>query len=101
MYREALEVPLAANRLVFLLEHAPPRGSGRCARPTLLVDGVRTDRKEVAEPCQFALVADLAAVRGRTCRVEIRTPEYFVPRHFESTQDARKLSLLMLERRIE
>ena len=59
------------------------------------------DRKEVGEACQFALVADLTAVQGRACRVEILTPEYFVPRYFEPTSDARKLSLLMLEQRIE
>ena len=101
VYRAALEVPAAANRLVIMLEHAPPRGAGRRAGPTLLVDGVSADRKEVGEACRFALVADLTAVRGRACRVEILTPEYFVPRHFEPTADARKLSLRMLEQRIE
>jgi len=102
MYRVGLEVPAAANRLVVLLQHAPPGGGRRrVVSPRLLVDGVLTDRKEMREPGQFSLVADLTGMRGRTCRVEILTPEYFVPRNLESSSDTRRLSVLMLEQRIE
>jgi hypothetical protein len=95
-------VPGTASRLVVLLQHAPP-SAGRHPRvsPRLLVDGVLADRREVCEAGQFSLVADVTAARGRSCRIEVLTPEYFVPRFLDGAGDDRRLSALLLEQRIE
>jgi glycosyltransferase involved in cell wall biosynthesis len=102
VYRVDLPVPDAARRLVIVLEHAPPpEGAHRRVSPRLYVDGVLADRRVVREACQFSLVGDLTAARGRPCRVEVLTPEYFVPRFLYGTADDRKLSALLLVQRIE
>jgi len=101
VYRADLQVPGAASRLVLRLQHAPPSaGVHRRVSPRLLVDGVLADRQEIRKAGQFELVADLTTKRGRPCRVEVLTPEYFVPRVLGAPDD-RKLSALLLEERIE
>ncbi len=102
VFRADLEVPGTASRLVLLLQHAPPaEGFHRRVSPRLLLDGVLADRRDVSEAGEFHLIADLRPARGRSCRVEVLTPEYFVPRFLDGAPDNRKLSALLLEQRIE
>lgn len=101
VYRADVDVPEAASRLVIRLEHAPPDGAHRRIRPRLLVDGVLAAEQDVGQAGPFSLTADLTANRGRACRVEIITPEYFVPRFSGGGRDDRKLSALLVEQRIE
>lgn len=101
-YRADLQVPAGATRLVIVLQHTPPAaGAHRRVSSRLLVDGVLADRREVGAAGRFDLVADLTARRGRPCRVEVVTSEYFVPRFLLGGADERRLSAVLVEQRIE
>jgi glycosyltransferase involved in cell wall biosynthesis len=93
-------VPPDANRLVVLLEHHPQRCHQRVS-PALLVNGEIVDRRIASEPGRLWLEVDLVHHRGRSCALEVRTPEFFVPRLACGGSDDRRLSVLLLDQRIE
>jgi hypothetical protein len=101
VYRADLDVPQDARRLSVLLQHSPPDRAHAKTSTRLLVNGVVADRKEVEGACQFLLIADLSRMRGRQCQLEVLTSGYFVPRLVDGVPDDRKLSVLLLEQRIE
>jgi hypothetical protein len=47
------------------------------------------------------LEADVASWRGRDLTIEVRTPQYFVPRVALGVADDRQLSVLLHEQRID
>jgi hypothetical protein len=101
VYRVDLDVPQEATRFSVLLQHAPPERAHAKISSRLIVDGVVADRKRVDSPCQFSLVADVTRARGRHCQFEVLTSDYFVPRLLNGGADDRKLSVLLLEQRID
>ena len=99
VYKSHVRVPPDAERLVVVLEHHPT-GHHRRVSPVLSLNGVVVDQRR-HEAGQLALAADLSAYRGGSCAVEVRTPEYFIPRFVNGSPDDRQLSALLLEQRIE
>ena len=100
MYKSDVSVPADARRLVVTLEHHP-NGHHRLVSPTLCLNGKVVDRRQ-HEAGRLALAADLSGYRGRSCEVEVRTPEFFIPRFVNGSPDDRELSVLLLEpQRIE
>jgi glycosyltransferase involved in cell wall biosynthesis len=100
VYRSSLEVPAEASRLIVVLEHHP-QAHHRRVSPALRLDGKLLDRRCMRDAGQFSLIADLAPYRGAACALEVRTPEFFVPRFTMRAADDRRLSVLLLEKRIE
>jgi len=83
------------------LQHAPPDRAHAKISSRLVLNGVVADRKQVKDACQFSLVADLTGARGRQCHLEVLTSGYFVPRLVDGVADDRKLSVVLLEQRID
>lgn len=99
MYKSDVSVPADARRLVVTLEHHP-NGHHRLVSPALCLNGKVVDRRQHGAG-RLALAGDLSAYRGRSCEIEIRTPEFFVPRFVNGSPDDRELSLVLLDQRIE
>jgi hypothetical protein len=99
VYKSDVSVPADARRLVVTLEHQP-NGHHRLVSPALCLNGKVVDRRQ-HEAGRLALAGDLSAYRGRSCEVEVRTPEFFIPRFVNGSPDDRELSVLLLEQRIE
>jgi glycosyltransferase involved in cell wall biosynthesis len=101
VYRSEVSVPTDASRLIMLLEHHPQGHHHLRASPALLLDGKVVDRRRMNEPGRLSLVVPLAPYRGNTCTLEVRTPEFFIPRFVSGDPDDRRLSLMLLDQRIE
>ena len=99
MYKSDVSVPADARRLVVTLEHQP-NGHHRLVTPALCLNGKVVDWRQ-HEAGKLALAGDLSAYRGRSCEIEIRTPEFFVPRFVNGSPDDRELSVLLVDQRIE
>jgi glycosyltransferase involved in cell wall biosynthesis len=100
VYRCDVTVPLDANRLIVLLEHHPHRRHRRVS-PELLLNGEIVDRRNTGDAGPLSFEVDLVRYRGRSCALEVRTPEFFVPRLASRGPDDRRLSVLLLDQRIE
>jgi glycosyltransferase involved in cell wall biosynthesis len=100
VYRSEVSVPADASRLILLLEHHP-RARHRRVSPALWLDGELVDRRRIGEAGRLSFVVDLAPRRGTSCTLEVRTPEFFVPRFAGGGPDNRRLSLVLLDQRIE
>jgi len=99
VYKSDVSVPADARRLVLTLEHHP-NGHHRLVSPALCLNGKVVDRRQ-GEAGRLALASDLSAYRGRSCEIEVRTPEFFIPRFVNGSPDDRELSVLLLDQRIE
>ena len=91
MYKSDVSVPADARRLVVTLEHHP-NGHHRLVTPALCLNGKVVDWRQ-HEAGRLALAGDLSDYRGRSCEIEIRTPEFFVPRFVNGSPDDRELSV--------
>lgn len=100
VYRSDFSVPADATRLIVVLEHHP-QAHHRRVSPALRLNGKVVDRQSVGEAGQLSFVVDLVPYRGASCTLEVRTPEFFVPRFAMRGQDNRRLSILLLEQRVE
>jgi glycosyltransferase involved in cell wall biosynthesis len=101
VYRAELDVPADARRLTVVLQHAPPDRAHATISSRLVLNGVVADRRQVKDACQFSLIADLTSARGRQCDLQVLTSGYFVPRLVDGVADDRKLSVVLLEQRID
>jgi glycosyltransferase involved in cell wall biosynthesis len=99
-YRRDLHVPIDATRLVLRFEHHGGRHHPR-ASPALWIDQALVERRRATAEGPLAFVVDLVPYRGRSCTVEVHTPEFFVPRLAGLGPDERRLSLLLREERVE
>ncbi len=99
VYRSDVLVPEDARRLIVTLEHRP-HGHHRTVSPALCLNGAVVDRRR-GESGQLSLAGDISAYRGTSCTVEVRTPEFFVPRFEGGSPDDRALSVLLVEQRVE
>ena len=100
MYRSEVQVAADARRLIMVLEHHP-QGHHRRVSPALSLDGKVVERQRVSAPGQVSFAVDLIQYRGRACALEVRTPEFFVPRFVSGDPDDRTLSLLLVDQRVE
>jgi glycosyltransferase involved in cell wall biosynthesis len=100
VYRSAVDVPGDARRLILVLEHHP-QAYHRRASPVLSLNGRVVARQRLRRAGQFSFAVDVAAYRRKSCTVEVRTPEFFIPRFVGLGRDDRRLSLLLLDQRIE
>ncbi len=100
VYRSEVRVPTDARRLRVLLEHHP-HGHHRRVSPALWLNGKVVDRRRTRDAGPLSFVVDLVPYRGNPCALEIRTPEFFIPRFVSGDPDWRRLSLLLVEQRIE
>jgi glycosyltransferase involved in cell wall biosynthesis len=99
LYRARVAVPADVTRLVVTLEHHSTRQHPRVS-PTLMVEGTVVDHGH-AEGGRLSLTADVVAYRGKSCQIEVRTPEYFVPSTVGGGADERALSVLLVEERLQ
>jgi glycosyltransferase involved in cell wall biosynthesis len=100
VYRAEFSVPPDATRLTLLLEHHP-QGHHRRISPGLWLNGKLVDRRRASEAGRLSFAVDLVPYRGASCTLEVRTPEFFIPRFITGAPDDRQLSVLLLEQRIE
>src|SRR5206468_9186025 len=95
VYRSDLSVPAGANRLILKMEHHP-QGHHRSVSPALWLNGTVMERRHLREAARLSFVVDLVPYRGTSCTLEVRTPEFFVPRFDSGEADDRRLSLLLV-----
>jgi hypothetical protein len=100
VYRNAVRVPPRATRLILRLEHHA-QGHHRRVSPALWINGALVERRRAEAGRDLSFSVDVAPLRGTVCALEIRTPEFFVPRFATGADDDRRLSLLLLEERVE
>lgn len=102
LYRDRIAVPPTASRLVLVLHHAPqPEGQHRAISVSLSLDGRVVARRRASQEETFTLEAELTPWRGREVTMEVRTPQYFIPRLALGVPDDRHLSVLLHEQRID
>lgn len=99
VYKSDVTVPADARRLVLTLEHHPT-GHHRRISPALCVNGEVVEQRR-HDGGQLALAVDVSPYRGGSCAVEVRTPEFFIPRFVDGSPDDRELSVLLVDQRIE
>jgi glycosyltransferase involved in cell wall biosynthesis len=102
VYRTTIEVPPDATRLRLQFEHYP-QAAGRHAalEVTLIVDGRRLASRRVVGREDFSLEADVTPWRGRSCRYEVESAEYFIPRVLTGVPDGRRLSVILRDQCVE
>ena len=100
VYRSEMSVPADASRLILLLEHHPCAQHRRVS-PALWLNGKVVERRRLGEAGRLSFVVDLVPCRGTSCTLELRTPEFFIPRLAGGDPDDRPLSLVLLDQRIE
>jgi glycosyltransferase involved in cell wall biosynthesis len=100
IYRSELSVPPDARRLILVLEHHP-QGHHRRISPALWLSGRLVARRRTCDAGRLSFAIDLSSHRGASCTLEIRTPQFFIPRFLCGVPDDRRLSVLLLEQRIE
>ena len=103
VYEQTFTAPADARRFVIAIQHTP-LGGGRHARiETELFLEHRSQGKQVCvEPGRYELAADLRRFAGQTCRVELHTTPFFIPRLLDdASTDGRRLCAQLLETRVE
>ncbi|BET69630.1 hypothetical protein ASA1KI_45480 [Opitutales bacterium ASA1] len=102
VFRHEFIVPADAKRIIFVLQHQPQgRGHHPTIHPAIHIDGRKVESKELHEPCQFFMAADISHLRKKSARIELRTPEFFLPSVVHGTPDERKLSVILHEMKVE
>ncbi len=103
IYEETLVLPADARRYVVAIQHSP-LGGGRHARieTELFLEGRSQGKQVCVEPGRYELAADLRRYAGRTCRIELHTSPFFVPRFIDdASTDSRRLCAQLIETRVE
>lgn len=100
-YRQELAVPAQACRVVINLLHAQHGDTYREVEVTLLIDGQLIASQHCATSGPYVLKGNLDAWQGRTCVVELRSDNYFVPKVVHHVPDERQLSIQLMDTRIE
>jgi len=101
LYRQDLVLPQNACRLVLILQHSPQGARHGTLKVALSLNRKKVIEKRFTEPGQYTLDADIQAWQGRRCIVELRSDSFFVPRDIHNVPDDRRLSIQLVETRVE
>lgn len=103
VYRQILEVPANADRLLLSLQHNPqPDGHHQHVRVEIRLEGRAVKTADIERGGPFELEAGLKDFRDKPCRLELSIRPYFIPSAIESgSQDHRKLTVLLLASTIQ
>ena len=100
IYRAPLAVPPQAARLVLHLKHSA-QGNHTAVAAVLKINHKVVSRHKVSRDGDFTLECDLSGYRGKQVQLELRSDSFFVPRDVHHTPDDRRLSLQLMNTRIE
>ena len=103
LYEETVAAPADARRYVAAFRHTPLEG-GRHQRveAELFLEGRSQGKQVCAAAGLYELSADLRRHAGKTCRIELHTSPFFIPRFLnDDSTDGRKLCVQLIETRVD
>ena len=99
IYRTTLAVSENAGQLTITLQHLP-RNSFQIVEAKLLINQKEICHHDCEQSETFELTADVKRYRKRTIGIEIKCNNSFSPHLLDGSEDKRKLSLQLLETKI-
>jgi glycosyltransferase involved in cell wall biosynthesis len=100
VFRADINITKVATKLTVHLKHIP---QGRHQQVTCILKINRTEvtKKTVGAEEYFILEANVTSYREQYCQLELRCNSFFVPRDIHASPDDRRLSLQLIETKIE
>jgi hypothetical protein len=100
-FREERVAPASPSRLSMTIRHSHHGDRFLALNTTLIINGTVVASQHCTTPGDYVLAGNLVAGAGGRCTIELRSDNYFVPQQIHHVPDLRKLSVQLIETRIE